>query len=88
MDVITNFLKEYIVLIILVSIPTFYLMIRDFFSYLKYKKIHQEKLKEVAQSERRLEELYSKMTSNRDDLTKRLKQVEDQFKDALDKENG
>lgn len=88
MDAIINFLKEYIVLIILVSIPTFYLMIRDFFSYLKHKKMHQEKLKEMAQSERRLEELYSKMTSNRDDLTKRLKHVEDQFKDALDKENG
>tara|TARA_A100001015_G_scaffold307512_1_gene403548 strand:- start:2739 stop:3005 length:267 start_codon:yes stop_codon:yes gene_type:complete len=84
MEGIINIIRENIIIIIIVSAPTIYLMFRDFSSFVVKRNEHKLRLEEIAASERRLQELYKKIHDNKQDLAKKLKNIEEQLQDSID----
>ena len=84
MDIVLNFIVENIVLVIIISIPTIYLVIRDLSLASQKKMQHKRRLEEIAASERRLDILYKKINDNRKDLANKIKDIEDKLQDSID----
>ena len=65
MEGIKEYILDNLLFIIIISIPTFYFIIRDIFVLIQKKSSYKQRLQEIAASERRLEELYKKINLNK-----------------------
>ena len=84
MGTIFDIIKENIIIIIIVSAPTIYLIFRDFSSALIKRNEYKKRLAEIAASERRLDALYKKINANKKDLAEKIKDIEQKLQDSID----
>ena len=84
MDAVINFIFENSTVIILVSIPMAFIIIRDILVSRMQKRDLEMQKERVIASERCLEEIFNKIKANRTILDKQMNDLDNKIKDALD----